>query len=315
MDHYKLTQFVNLTTTARLNIRDDINLSFVQYIQPMDSDVYALSSINFFAPSEPHLEFFSWLYVFDWVEGKREVVTFQGDVDAVTTISAPVNLDVRPVNGQEIPVNVSYYILRVVQYITIVLFGVSCIVCIYIVTSRGYVEGLHMIPFNLIAGHVWVGRPLMLLRGLAAVCFLSTSTVELVSPHTGLISYFQSPAPNLFTTFLSATQISWLVYVVVDSFSIVTSEYTSNYSTLSAVVGTLVIFVWSAAFPPNHSVSISRQCTVVAVDFDVVCTSGNVRIGDVTRFTQLVLVCIGCTLLCFLVERQRHTMPPPNLKL
>ncbi|KAF0692826.1 Aste57867_16133 [Aphanomyces stellatus] len=209
----------------------------------------------------------------------------------------------------------SSYILRVVQYITIVLFGVGCIVCIYILTSQGYVEGLHMIPFNLIAGHVWVGRPLMLLRGLTAVCFLSTSTLELVTPHTGLISYFESPAPNIFSIFLSSTQISWLVYVVVDTFSIFTSQYTANYSTLSAIIVTMVVFVWSVAVPPTHSASIARSCTIVAVDFDVVCTSGIVRIGDVTRFTQLIIVCACCTLLCFLVEHCRHRMPPPKLKL
>ncbi|KAF0691586.1 hypothetical protein As57867_017156, partial [Aphanomyces stellatus] len=229
-NHEELTQFATLSHASRGVIRDEVNLSFVQYIQFRDTNMYGLSSVNFFSSSEPDLEFFTWLYLFDWIEGKREVVAFQGDIDSITTISAPVNLDMRPVNGQEIPVNVSTYILRVVQYITIVLFGVSCIVCIYILTSQGYVEGLHMLPFNLIAGHVWVGRPLMLLRGITAVCFLSTSTLELVAPHTGLISYFQSPAPNLFSTFLSSTQMSWLVYVVVDSFSIFTSQYTANYS-------------------------------------------------------------------------------------
>ncbi|KAF0699724.1 Aste57867_9738 [Aphanomyces stellatus] len=313
--HAELGRFKHMTDAARLVVRDVMALSFVQYIQPLDSTDYTLSRVNVFAPSEPDLEFFSWLYLFDWIEGKREVVTFEGDVDSVTTISAPVDLDTRPVNGQEIPLNMSSYILRVVQYITIVLFGVGCIVCIYILTSQGYVEGLHMIPFNLIAGHVWVGRPLMLLRGLTAVCFLSTSTLELVTPHTGLISYFESPAPNIFSIFLSSTQISWLVYVVVDTFSIFTSQYTANYSTLSAIIVTMVVFVWSVAVPPTHSASIARSCTIVAVDFDVVCTSGIVRIGDVTRFTQLIIVCACCTLLCFLVEHCRHRMPPPKLKL
>ncbi|KAF0691593.1 Aste57867_17222 [Aphanomyces stellatus] len=300
---------------ALRSLQHEDDRSFVQYIQFRDTNIYGLSSVNFFSSSEPDLEFFTWLYLFDWIEGKREVVAFQGDIDSITTISAPVNLDMRPVNGQEIPVNVSTYILRVVQYITIVLFGVSCIVCIYILTSQGYVEGLHMLPFNLIAGHVWVGRPLMLLRGITAVCFLSTSTLELVAPHTGLISYFQSPAPNLFSTFLSSTQMSWLVYVVVDSFSIFTSQYTANYSTLSAMAVTLVVFIWSALFPPNHTTSIARSCTVVAVDFDVICSSGIVRIGDVSRFHQLIIVCVCCTFLTFLVERHRHKMPPPNLKM
>ncbi|KAF0690715.1 Aste57867_17910 [Aphanomyces stellatus] len=315
-----LTLYCNASELGQFNtenvvayIRDTLALSLVQYVGSVST--ISLSRVNVFAPSESSLAFFSWLYLFDWVEGKREVVTFQGDVGFVTTLSATQNLDARPANRQEIPQNVSFYILRVVQYITVVLFGVGCLVCTYIVSSKGYVEGLHMIPFNLVAGHVWIGRPLMLLRGLTAVCMLSTSMLHLTRSATGLVSYFMSAAPAWFSILLSAGEMSWLVYVVVDACSLVTREFTAGYSTLSAIVVCLSVALWMLASPTTHSATVTRDCTIVTVDFDVLCSSGSVTIGDVSRFYRLIGATVVGTALSYLVERVRHPLPPPQLKI
>ncbi|KAF0693159.1 Aste57867_15839 [Aphanomyces stellatus] len=307
-------QFSTDAAHVQATIRDIINLSIVQYVTVDEGsssslNALTLSHINVFAPSERAFELFAWLYVLDWVDGRREVVSFQGDHQSLTTISAAIDLDTRPRNAQEIPRNVSTYILRVLDFVTLVLFGVGCLVCGYIATSDGFVAGLHVVPFNLVAGHVWIGRPLMLVRGLAAVCILSTATLTLVQP--GVVAYFTAPVHDPLSTLLSASELSWLVYVVVDTLSIVTRQYTSKYSTLSAVVVTLVAAAWCAVSPTTHTATLDRRCTVVAVDFDVVCTSAIVAIGDVTRFGRFIALACGATCVCYFVERFRpHNYAP-----
>ncbi|KAF0709438.1 Aste57867_5923 [Aphanomyces stellatus] len=48
---------------------------------------------------------------------------------------------------------------------------------------------------------------------------------------------------------------------------------------------------------------ISKQCHLVQVDFQVVCTSANITIGDVSRLATLVVVVIGTNILCYIVTR------------
>ncbi|KAF0685793.1 Aste57867_22401 [Aphanomyces stellatus] len=61
-------------TSVKTDIRDTLQLALP-------------CPVNTFDPMEPDMEFCAWLYLFDWIEGKREVVRFQGDVGTITTIS------------------------------------------------------------------------------------------------------------------------------------------------------------------------------------------------------------------------------------
>ncbi|KAF0711396.1 hypothetical protein As57867_005281, partial [Aphanomyces stellatus] len=188
----ELAQFDALSHDVQATLRDTIGLELMQYWSSDDVN-YNLTRVNIFDPTESDWHFFSWFYLFEWVEGKREVVSFQGDLGTITTLSSVQNLDERPVNAQEIPHNVSTYFLVAIEYITVVLFAVGCLVVVSIVASHGYIEGTNMFSFGLVAGHVWVGRPLVLLRGFVAICLLSTSTLTLTQPYAGLVSFFASP--------------------------------------------------------------------------------------------------------------------------
>ncbi|KAF0709156.1 Aste57867_6070 [Aphanomyces stellatus] len=171
-----------------------------------------------------------------------------------------------------------------------------------------------MFSFGLVAGHVWVGRPLVLLRGFVAICLLSTSTLTLTQPYAGLVSFFASPDETWFTTLLCCSEISWLVSVVVDTFSFVTNGYTYAYSFTSIASVTFAAAGWCLALPTIHVVSMDRACTVTAVDFDAVCMSGRVQIGDFGRCWGLIILACGGALVSYVVERlrSRHA-PPPTL--
>ncbi|KAF0698965.1 Aste57867_10456 [Aphanomyces stellatus] len=299
------SQYYGTSQDVQSLVRDQVKLELVHYLT-YDNVNYNMSRVNVFARTEPDFAFFSWLYLFEWVEGKREVVSFQGDLDTITTLSTIQNFDERPVNQQEIPVNVSFYFLTLIQYITAVLFGVGCLVCFYILTSRGFIEGSNMVGFGLVAGHVWIGRPLVLLRGLTAIALLSTSSLHLIEPRTGLLAQFSSPPRFWLTTVLSCSEMTWLVNVIVDTFSVATHKYTDGYSTLSTVAVVAEAALWSFVAPTSHLVSVGRACTLVAVDFDVVCTSGRVEIGDFTRFQRLVALGFGMSVFCYVAERVRY---------
>ncbi|KAF0692610.1 Aste57867_16313 [Aphanomyces stellatus] len=97
----------------------------------------------------------------------------------------------RPVRPHDVPINDSVYLTVALTYMTVVLCVVGSLACLYILGSRGYVAGRHMTSFSLVSGHVWIGRPLLVLCGLVAVSFLATSRLDLTA--TGLVTTFHTP--------------------------------------------------------------------------------------------------------------------------
>ncbi|KAF0688426.1 Aste57867_19942 [Aphanomyces stellatus] len=305
----ELSQFDNVSSRTKSWIRDVIQLEIIQYLS-FDGVAFHLSRVNVFDPTELNFEFFSWLYLFEWAEGKREVISLHGSLDTITTISTTKPLVQELTNTIEIPLNLGRLFYTINFYITSVLFSVGCLVALYIVNSRGYVDGINIVAFNYVAGHVWIGRPLMLLRSLTSIAVLSTSQLSLIAPRAGLTSYFQSPPRDILTTLVSSGEMAWLVYVVIDTFSVFTGEYTAYYSTPSVAVVTISVAIWSFATPTMHSVQLSRQCTVLAVDFDVACVSGVVNIGDFTRLRTLIGIAGGGCLLTYILVRTFLKKPP-----
>ncbi|KAF0709941.1 Aste57867_5698 [Aphanomyces stellatus] len=154
---------------VKLYLRDEVNISMVQYV--WNTNGYALATLNYFDPMEVDFEFFAWLFMFDWVQGIREVVSFEGDTGNLTTMSTSTTFQIA-VNPMEIPLNIANYMRWFLQYITWVMLGVACLVCFYIIGLRGQIEASNMISFSRVTSLVWIGRPLILLRALSAVCLL-----------------------------------------------------------------------------------------------------------------------------------------------
>ncbi|RHY35082.1 hypothetical protein DYB32_000417 [Aphanomyces invadans] len=298
---------VDMAQRVKTAIRDDIQIQLVQYIaRPSALDRLELSQVNLFDRSETDLEFFSWLYLFEWVEGTREVVAFEGDVGGLVTLSAEASLGQHTVNSMEIHVNVSTYGRALLQYFTTVLLGIACVVTVYILSSHGLVEGTNMIQFNRIAGLVWLGRPMMILRSVAAISLLATTNLVLSTSPNGLVSQIMQEPQTWLSTAISSGEITWLVYAVNDTFSIVTQQYTPTYSTASCVLSVLGTLLWSFISPIQEVVVVDRVCVVTSVDFDVLCMSGLIGIGSLHRVLGLVLLAFGCCAVCFVVQRIRQ---------
>ncbi|KAF0715827.1 hypothetical protein As57867_003146, partial [Aphanomyces stellatus] len=278
--------------TLVTNVRPQL----VQYVSSPtlanESTTIVLSRVDLL--DDTAFEYFGWLMIFEWIAGTREVVQFQGEVASMSILSGQMNPYSMVVNPLEIPVNVAFYIRSAIQYMTFVLLVVASLTCLSIVLHRGYIEGYNMLEVNRVAGAVWLGRPLMALRGVTAICILSTSSLQVTQPGHGI--FFQlAPAPlDTLTTLLSCGEMTWLVYVLNDMFSIVTGPYTHNYTWKCTAVVWLIAAYWSFAQPVHHRVRIDRQCNVDAVDFTVTCSSGTFEIGRLDHFVGFVgLVVVG----------------------
>ncbi|ETV96418.1 hypothetical protein H310_10564 [Aphanomyces invadans] len=294
----------SLVRAAIEDVRDTLGIALFQFarqmVNPMAVDV---APAMLFDPNEPEFEFFAWLYLFDWVEQVREVVTFVGEHGRLTTMSGMVLPIVETVNGMEIPTSVSFYVRCAIQYVTFVLLLVGCCLMCYFIAVRGYVEGWNMVKVNRVAGLVWVGRPLILLRGVVAVTLLSTPSLVLVQSPSGIVSYFVSPRRYWLTTFMTSGEACWLVYILNDLCSPLTLHYTA-YASKSSNMVWFVTFVVSMLWPVQHEVSVERVCSVEAVDFQVVCKAGTVYFGNVSRCLQLVGISSVSCILCYYLERR-----------
>ncbi|KAF0691767.1 Aste57867_17038 [Aphanomyces stellatus] len=297
--------YTSHVNAIEVDVHDQIGLSFVQFVVD-EMGFTDLPQVDVFDLSESDMKVFVWLYLFDWVQGRREVVMFTGDTDSVTTISSDLYFVVQPPDPTEVPQNVAVYFRGLVQYITGVLLLVASIGCCYILSSHGYVEGTNMFSFNFVAGHVWIGRPLMLLRGITAMCLLSTSSLELKNPLGGLLWWPHRTQQDELTKFVAAGETMWLVYVINDTFSMFTKQHTYVYSYTSGYVVWATAALWSILSPMVHEVNLHRQCVVLAVDFDTRCVSGVVEIGSFTRFCGLIGLCFGGCFVCYAVERWRR---------
>ncbi|KAF0704711.1 hypothetical protein As57867_007253, partial [Aphanomyces stellatus] len=66
------------------DIRDTVQVSFIQYLYV--GNTYVLSAVNYFDPRESEFELYSWLFMFDWAQGLREVILFEGEQGKLTSI-------------------------------------------------------------------------------------------------------------------------------------------------------------------------------------------------------------------------------------
>ncbi|OQS03742.1 hypothetical protein THRCLA_03961 [Thraustotheca clavata] len=283
-------------------------LLVVQYIANA-TGTFLIQS-NIFDPLDVGYHIFGWIYLLEWIQGVREVVQFEGMYGSSAIISGRNAIHTAPINSLEIPLNVAYYARCVLLYVTSVLFLVACIACYYIARSRAAIEGLNMFSINRVIGLVWIGRPLLFLRGITAICLLSTAKLDL-NQSNGFF-YMVSVPQSWFTTIMASGEITWLVFIINDSFSVLTKQYTPIYATQSSIVVWIAAAIWCLASPVQHQASVSRSCTVVAVDYQVVCKSGVVVIGDKMRFVGLIALALGLVLLCYIVQRIRFPNATEN---
>ncbi|KAF0687056.1 Aste57867_21137 [Aphanomyces stellatus] len=185
---HHLTQLQAMAAAAAVDVRR-LAPSLPQYMrenatQPLEMVSFALLDLTY-----PTFDVWSWLSVLEWAVGDREVVRFQGDVGGISVMTEWTPPSTAPVHATDLPTTFTTYALGALKYITGVMLGISSLVVVSILACTGHIEPLNLLELNRVAGIVWVGRPLLLLRSVTALCLLSTSTLELDLAHSILSSF------------------------------------------------------------------------------------------------------------------------------
>ncbi|KAF0688121.1 Aste57867_20235 [Aphanomyces stellatus] len=303
-DHISPSDIHALETLATVAVADvsSIGATIFQYVQMDSTSPLEMLEYVVFDPADPTFFFWAWQYVLQWAVGHRQVVRFEGDVGFIHLVTEVKEAMQQDILAHEFLTTLASYICSSVQYITGVMLAITIAIALYILSSRGSVEASNLMKMNRVAGIVWVGRPLLLLRGVTALALLSTGTLELQIKH-GCLSYFSVVDVPWYKTILAAGETTWLVYITNDLLMIWTKQYTSLYASNSGVLTWFVAAVLSLTMPVVHHATVNPICHIYQMDFQLVCASGVAAIGQITRFYWLLGIIASSNLVCYVVAR------------
>ncbi|KAF0684189.1 Aste57867_23812 [Aphanomyces stellatus] len=308
--HHRVSGFPT-SLSADINAVNQVvaatNVSLFQYVM-QDDLVPAIALHNAFVTDEPGWSFWSWCYLHQWVIGQREVVSFRGDVGATSlhVLTTSVKASTYSLNVLDIPRSLSLYIMRGVQYVTFIVAVVAAVLLIYIMANGGVVEPSNLYKLNSVGALVWVGRPLLLLRAVSALCVLSTGQLELMQSETGLSTKFGAPKSTgswvLTTcqTVIVSGEVCWATYIVHDVVSIWSHRFYSRaYVTYSFLLVWAATAIVQLAVPLHVTMTSDLQCTTDEFDVEVACVTGHIAVGSPRRLILLVFLSLACLGICF----------------
>ncbi|OQR95192.1 hypothetical protein ACHHYP_00224 [Achlya hypogyna] len=278
-----------------------LNIEFMIFTKVNSTAPLTLLHTNVLDSGDPGFYFFGWTYLYDWVVGNREAVAFQGDAGNLTILTDLELPLLQQARTWELSQDFAQYCRAGVWYVTFVMLFVAAIACGYMVAARGHFEGLNMLELSRVGGIVWVGRPLLFLRSLTALCLLSTATFNLQT--TGYISYFAAVPTPWYKTWLASSEATWLVSVVNDIALVFTKEYSVYYVTPNSALVWFVVAVLAYSAPVKAHVALHHDCDIAEMNLQVVCTSGDIAIGQITRLVMLAIIVVACNMVCYGVAR------------
>ncbi|KDO21046.1 hypothetical protein SPRG_13837 [Saprolegnia parasitica CBS 223.65] len=278
-----------------------LKIELMQYVGDNKSAPMRVLHRNILDANDPAFYVFGWWYLCDWLFGTREVVSFQGDVHTLNLLSEYLTPFSEDVVSWQFPITLANYARAGALYVTVVMITISSLVFVYFVLSRGRIEGWNMMELSRVGAIVWVGRPLLLVRGLTAITVLSTATLELQ----------RSQSLRFAATLLAAAEVTWLVAVVNDVGLIATHGYAFYYATPNSILAWTTVFMLTRISPVTHAASIAKSCAIVRVDYQVVCSSATIVIGDLVRLVTLlgIVLCANMTSYALI----RHVCSAPKL--
>ncbi|EQC34578.1 hypothetical protein SDRG_07903 [Saprolegnia diclina VS20] len=318
---YARTYFSGSTTLQALAVAAEVDtrslyIEMTQYINR--SGIIELYRINILDLTVRSWTFFGWNYLAEWVVGQREVVSFQGDGGTVTSISRYTPLATLSLTEAAIPTRLSYSCQQCVRYVTgAIMVGAGVAAYYAIFVCHGCIEGMNLFAVNRLLGHAWIGRTLLIIRGITALWLLNTPPLQLLA--FGVGARFQVSPLGWFPTLLASSELTWLVYIANDLFSCVTRQYTQLYAWKSSVAACLFAAAWSFKDPREYTTYVRRSCNYIDMDVALSCKSGYIELGLWRRVGVDVGLCLSCVFLAACVERLRHphllAPPKPSLLL
>ncbi|RHY28416.1 hypothetical protein DYB32_010006, partial [Aphanomyces invadans] len=241
------------------------------------------------APDDSNWSFVGWLAIVEWVRGKREVVRLEGDVSTVFMISDVNPTLLLPVSSQtksdyEGPQTVYY----MVMYTTIVSIALGCLMVLYAAWSGHRFRGRNVLAFHRVATFVWIGRCLLVLRGLTGLVVLSSTTATIAQDIGG--AKLVATTRPLGETLLVASESTWVCFVVSDVLLVFTGSLAEHCTAIATVLASAITFGIELVHPVQIDMVLDRRCTGIRIDQGLDCTSGVLRTGWWSRLAQLLVV-------------------------
>ncbi|KDO21972.1 hypothetical protein SPRG_12838 [Saprolegnia parasitica CBS 223.65] len=187
----------------------------------------------------------------------------------LTMYTSPLLHDEFSSFGAELPTAYALYAFAVVQYVALTIASLAGLTGVYILASRGHIDGRNTLKLSRVGGIVWVGRPLLLVRSFTALCLLSTATLSL--ERTGYVMYFKSEVPATLSTCLAASEVTWLASTVIDIGLPLTQEHSARYVTLQSLLVLAIAASMSSLQPVAYAAQMDLQCAPTALDYQVTC--------------------------------------------
>ncbi|CAK4664147.1 unnamed protein product [Aphanomyces euteiches] len=264
-----------------------LNITTIQFI--MNETTPELYQRQLLTLEDSAWMFYGWCYMYDWVVGNREVVSFQGDVSTVTTISSyKEKMSLKP-DPSEIPRDFSYLVQFSIKFVTALSIGLGSWIAVYTLIERGQIEGYNLFRLNRLVGLVWTGRLFIFIRSISAVILLSTLKVSMVK--RGTATAFTLPRLAWYDMILASLELHWFIYLLNDALSCFTRLRTAWYASKCTWLTSALVLLWMACRSNQLTAQINRQCIAKDMDYALVCNSGVVEIGNMTFLLFSVAIC------------------------
>ncbi|RHY45245.1 hypothetical protein DYB34_010641 [Aphanomyces astaci] len=242
-------------------------------------------------------DFFGWVYMFEWAEASREVVSFEGDngiFALVSDKSAPLMYEAQ---GLEVPKSACQYVWVISAIMSVILVIVGLIMTAYTALLRGRIVGRNLFQFNRIVGAVWLGRPFLMIRGMTAIVLLSTAPIRVILQKR--ITSFEFHPRTLLESMLVSGEAMWITYVFNDFLLLLSRNAEPNFAPLSAGLSWLVYVCWDMSAPTSLYATLDRNCAIDFARLTVVCQSGAVQLGDAQIAMTLFFIQLVCIVMSF----------------
>ncbi|KAF0691321.1 hypothetical protein As57867_017366, partial [Aphanomyces stellatus] len=230
---------------------------------------------------------YSWVYLYDWVDGAREVVSFQGDEDSIVLISAADAPLLFPSGTQSSVTTATQFIYLSVAYVTgsLAFVAIGCLVCA--VHVRFQMHGANLFWFHRVVGSMWIGRSLLLARAVTAIILLSTSQVQPTTGQTkssSTYTRFESRPRALLPTMIVCGEATYVLYVLHDVLTVTLHGMTRTYGPLSCILAWTALLFVDIVAPVQPIATLHRECSSRDMDQSVTCESGTLQLGSYHRF-------------------------------
>ncbi|OQR92488.1 hypothetical protein ACHHYP_03667, partial [Achlya hypogyna] len=199
----------------------------------------------------------NWTYfgsamLFEWVYAYREVVAFEGDAASFVLMSERLESMPAVPSASETPASTCRYLWYVAVATSGVIACVAAITAAFVIAGGCTVDGAKLLWFPRVAGPVWVGRPLLLVRAATALIVLSSPPIEFRSD--GGIGRFVFAPRSVVTTVILTGEAAWLTYVISDLLLVLTPSVAPVAAPMSSGVVWLVSFLLELVAPVQPSV-------------------------------------------------------------